>query len=294
VTRTNEPSLLRLLRAATAMGLMTEDGEQRFALTEAGAALRSDAPRHAANVAAAMGGAAMWSAFGELLHSVETGEPSLDKVGGPPPFGDMTAADAAGVSNTMLAFYGAEPAAIVEAYDFSGIRTFVDVGGSSGNLAATIVASNPQMRGIVFDLPPVEAHARRLFAERGLTERCEFAGGDFFETIPRGADAYLLSHVINDWPEEKGLLILRNIRNAAPPHARLLLIEQVITSGRDSDQAKFLDLISLTVTGGRHRTVEEHAALMARAGFRLNRVIATRQPVSILEATPGETPPRQA
>ena len=280
VTGAHEASLLRLLRASTALGLMTEEEDRRFALTEAGAALRSDAPRSAANVAMAMGGAPMWQAFGEILHSVQTGEPSYAA----PLFGPMTSEAADGVSRTMLAFYGTEPPAVADAYDFSEIRTLVDIGGSTGNLLTTILAANPAMRGIVFDLPSVEVHARRCFAERGVDARCEFIGGSFFDSIPADADAYVLSHVINDWPEEKCLGILRSVRKAAPSHARLLVIEQVITSGHDSDQAKFLDLISLTISGGRHRTAEEHAELMARAGFQLTRVIATREPVSILEA----------
>jgi O-methyltransferase domain len=282
-TGAHEASLLRLLRASTAMGLMTEEEGRKFALTEAGAALRSDAPRHAANVAAAMGGAPMWQAFGEFIRSVETGEPSF---AGPPPFGQMSPEAARAVGNTMLAFYGSEPAAIVEAYDFAEIGTLIDVGGSTGNLLATILAANPHVRGIVFDLPAVEAHARRLFEERSVSSRCEFIGGSFFEGVPSGGDAYVLSHVINDWPEEKCLSILRNVRKAMSAHARLLVIEQVITSGHDSDQAKFLDLISLTITGGRHRTEEEHAELMARAGLRLVRAVATSQPVSILEGRP--------
>jgi hypothetical protein len=104
--------------------------------------------------------------------------------------------------------------------------------------------------------------------------------------VPRGADAYILSHVINDWPEDSCRLILRNVRDAIPAHGRLLVIEQVITSGPGCDQARFLDLISLTISGGRHRTEAEHAALLAQAGFRLTRVIATRAPVSIIEAVP--------
>jgi hypothetical protein len=285
-TGTHELSLLRLLRASTALGLMTEEGDRQFGLTDAGAALRSDATHHAANVAIAMGIDPIWQAFGDFLHSLTTGEPNFERAGGGPLFGPMTSEAAAGVSKTMLAFYGTEPPAVAEAYDFSEIKTLVDIGGSTGNLLTTILAANPEMRGIVFDLPPVEDSARRFFAERGLTGRCEFIAGSFFESIPTGGDAYVLSHVINDWPEEKCLQILRNVRKAAPAHGRLLVIEQVITSGHDSDQAKFLDLISLTVSGGRHRTVEEHEDLMARAGFRLTRVVATGAPVSILESRP--------
>ncbi len=282
ISQTHERSLLRLLRASAALGLVNEETDGRFSLTPLGAALRTDAPRHASSAASALGGSSMWSAFGQLLHSVQTGEPVFAKVG-QSVFGEASAEMTTRMSETMTAFYGAEPAAIAGAYDFSGVRTLVDVGGNSGDLLTVILRAYPTLRGIVYDLPHVAPEAKRMIERRGLGERCQVIGGSFFDNVPSGADAYMLSHVINDWPEEQCLAILRNIRRAISLGGRLLVIEQMITAGSESDQAKFLDLISLTTTGGMHRTPVEHGELLAKAGFRMTRLISTQQPVSIIE-----------
>jgi hypothetical protein len=282
LTQTDERSLLRLLRASAALGLCTEETERCFCLTGAGAALRSDAPRHAASAIAALGSPAMWCALGGFLESMKTGQPVFTA----PLFGEMSVKEASRTSETMLAFYGDEPEAVVAAYDFSGVRSVADIGGSSANLLTTILRANRALRGIVFDLPPVAPHAQRTIELHGVADRCQFIAGSFFEAVPVGADAYILSHVINDWPREKCLSILRNIRRAIPANGRLLVIEQLVTTSSDSDQAKFLDLISLAISGGTHRTREEHAQLLGNGGFRLTREIATREPVSILESEP--------
>lgn len=281
-TQTDERSLLRLLRAAAAMGLVVEEAERRFRLTGAGMTLRSDAPGHASAAAAALGGGAIWSAFGDFVESVKTGRP----VYAGSIFDDMNEDAALRVSQSMIAFYGGEPEAVVEAYDFRVFGKVADIGGSSGDLLTTILRANPSLHGIVFDRPHVALHARRMIESRGVAGRCEFVGGSFFDEVPSGADAYILSHVINDWPEEKCLTILRNVRRAMPAHGRLLVVEQLITTGSDSDQAKFLDLVSLAISGGMHRTREEHAELLAKGGLRLTRVIDTRQPVSVVESEP--------
>lgn len=284
VTRTHAPSLLRLLRAASALHLVSEDANLGFALTPMGEALRSDAPHHAASVALAMGGSAMWAAFGDLARSIETGEPGLERAGGPPPFSDATAASAERTAKTQMAFYGAEPAAVADAYDFSDVRMLADIGGSSGNLITTILARHAAMRGILFDLPVVADAARAMLERRGVAGRCEVISGSFFDSVPAGADLYLLSHVLHDWPEERCDRILGNMRRAIPAGGRLLVIEPLLTSGSDSDVAKFLDVIALAITGGRHRTLEEHRQLLGRNGFRVSRVIATAAAVSIIES----------
>lgn len=288
ITKTHEPSLLRLLRAAAALRLVVEHDEQRFALTPFGEALRSDAPRHAASAALAMGEEGMWRAFGQLTSSVESGEPQLARVGGVKPFSPAgSPAYAARTAETMIAFYGDEPAAIADAYDFSAVRVLADVGGSSGNLLSTILARHPAMRGILYDLPHSAPAARRLLEKRGVAGRCEVVSGSFFDSVPGGADGYLLSHVLHDWPDEECDAILRNVRRAVPAGGRLLVIEPVITSGADSDVAKALDVISLLTTGGRHRSAEEHRSLLARAGFRLMRILGPSAAVRILESEPA-------
>jgi hypothetical protein len=287
VTHTHEASLLRLLRAASALRLVSEDEHLGFALTPYGEALRSDAPGHAAFAALALGGPGMWAAFGDLARSIESGEPVLARTGGPRPFSDPTPASAERTAKTQMAFYGDEPETIAGAYDFSAVRTLADIGGSSGNLITAVLARNAAMRGILFDLPVVADAAKALLERRGLADRCEVVSGSFFKSVPAGADLYLLSHVLHDWPEEQCDTILRNVRRAIPAGGRLLVIEPLLTSGSDSDVAKFLDVIALAITGGRHRTLEEHRQLLGRNGFRMTRAIDTGAAVSVIESEPA-------
>ena len=286
-TGTHEPSLLRLLRAATVLRLVVEHEQQHFSLTPYGEALRSDAPRHAASAALAMGEVGMWRALGEFAHSVETGEPLLARFGGTQPFADAMAAGSARTAEAMIAFYGDEPGAVAEAYDFANVAVLADLGGSSGNLLTTILARNPKLRGILYDLPHTATAARAKIEQRGVADRCEVIGGNFFESVPTGAEVYVLSHVLHDWPEEKCDGILRNVGSVIPKGGRLLVVEPLLTTGSEADAAKFLDIIALAITGGRHRTLDDHRALLARNGFRLTRVIETSAAVSILESEPA-------
>jgi hypothetical protein len=285
VTRTHEPSLLRLLRAASSLGLVSENAGPGFALTLNGEALRSDARRHAASAVLALGGSGMWRALGEFAQSIESGEPMLERTGGARPFSDDTAESAERTAETQLAFYGDEPAAVADAYDFSSVRVLADIGGSSGNLITTILGRHPAIRGIVFDLPHIAGATKALLEKRGVADRCEVISGSFFDAVPAGADAYILSHVLHDWPEEQCATILRNVRGVIPAGGRLLVIEPLLTSGSDSDVAKFLDVIALAITGGRHRTLDEHRELLGHNGFRLTRAIDAGS-VSILECEP--------
>jgi hypothetical protein len=286
VTNTNEPALLRLLRAASSLRLVSEDASLRFALTPLGDALRSDAPRHAASAVLSMGAQSMWRALGEMARSIESGEPVLERTGGVPPYSAASAPTSERTAETQIAFYGDEPAAIADTYDFSAVRVLADIGGSTGNLLTTILARYSAMRGILFDLPYLEAAAKAMLERRGVANRCQAISGSFFDAVPAGADAYLLSHVLHDWPEERCDTILRNVRLAIPAGGRLLVIEPLLTPGSDSDAVGLLDVIALTITGGRHRTLEDHRELLRRNGFRLTRAMAAGT-VSILESEPA-------
>ena len=171
------------------------------------------------------------------------------------------------------------------AYDFSGIKTIVDVGGATGNLLTTILGSNPGSSGILYDLPHVVRDAPALIEARGLEDRITIEGGSFFESIPSGADAYLLSHIIHDWSEEQCLTILGNCRSAMNPASRLLIIEMVLPAGNTPHPGKMLDLMMLVGPGGRERTEPEYGALLGKAGLRLTRVVPTESAVSVVEAT---------
>jgi hypothetical protein len=225
----------------------------------------------------------MWRAFGELLETLRTGEAVVDH----PIFSDLGPEQTALVSETMMGFAGDEPAAVAEAYDFSGIRTLVDVGGNIGSLLTTILLANPALQGILFELPHVAAGARLLLENRGVADRCDVVSGNFFEAVPAGGDAYLLSHVVHDWPEEKCLALLRNVRRVIPKLGRLLLVEHIIPSKNEPHPSRVIDLILLAVTGGEERTAEEYAALLAKGGFQITRVVPTRRGVSVVEAAPA-------
>lgn len=284
LTDTHAPSLHRLMRTMAGAGLFAEDEQRRFSLTPLGNALRSDAPGYARSAIRATGAPAMWRAFGDFLRTLKTGEPAMEK----PIFTDLSTQpeEAARLNETQMGYAGEEPQALVEAYDFSGIRTLVDVGGNTGNLLTTILAANPALRGVVYDLPHVAAEARRMIERRGVSGRCEVKSGSFFDSVPAGSDAYMLSHVVHDWPEEKCLTLLRNVRRAIADGGRLLIVEQIVPPGNEPHPAKVIDMILLTITGGRERTAEEYAALLGKTGFRVVRIVPTRMAVSVIEAEP--------
>jgi hypothetical protein len=182
--------------------------------------------------------------------------------------------------------HGMEPAAVAAAYDFSGFQTIADVGGSTGNMLSTILGRHAGPRGILFDMPHVVRDAPAFIQQRGLTERIRIEPGSFFESVPAGADAYILSHIIHDWNEEQCVAILDNCRRAMNPHGRLLLVEMVLPSGDTPHPGKMLDMVMLVTPGGQERTAAEYSALLDKAGFRLTRVVPTASPVSIVEAVP--------
>lgn len=285
-TQTHAPSLYRFLRALAMLGLLTEDAECRFSLTPLGAALKADAP--GAAHAAILTLAGDWSLRGwEHLHySLETGKSGYEKAHGMPIF-DSLAQDPAMASlftKTMVGFHGHEPDAVAAAYDFSQVGTLVDVGGASGHLITTVLAKYPQPRGILFDLPHVVREAAPLIEARGLSGRVTIEGGSFFEALPSGADAYMLSHIIHDWAEELCLQILGNIRAAMKPEARMLLIEMVLPPGDAPHPGKMLDMMMLVGPGGQERTAAEYGGLLGKAGLRMTRVVPTASEVSVVEA----------
>lgn len=287
-TGTSAPHLHRLLRTMAGFGLFSQNDAGEFAATPLGDALRSDAPGHARSTVRMLAGPAMWAGVTELLHSVRTGEAGFDKAMGKPIFDHLGAhPDQATVFNeAMIGFHGAEPPAVAAGYDFSDIGTLVDIGGGTGNLLTTILQAHPSVRGILFDMPHVAAEARQAIAAKGLSDRCEVHEGSFFDAVTPGGDAYLLSHIIHDWDEEKCLTILKNCRRAMKDDSRLLLVEMVIPPGNDFHPGKFLDLTMLVITGGQERTADEYAALYKQAGFELTRVVPTASAVSVVEGRP--------
>jgi hypothetical protein len=282
----NADAVHRLMRTLTGLGILKHVSADWFGLTPLGEALRTGAPGFARSTVVMTGRPLFQRAFDEIIHSLRTGETGFSKAFGMPPFDYLARHpdEASMFSEMMVSFHGAEPPAVAEAYDFSRFGTVVDVGGATGNLLATILAAHPGPRGVLFDRPYVAEDAAAFLASKGMAGRITFQPGDFFEGVPPGGDAYVLSHVIHDWNEQQCLTILGHVRRSMKPDATLLLVEMVLPGDDAFHPGKILDMVMLTVAGGRERTADEYAALLAKAGFRQTRVVPTASPVSLVEA----------
>ena len=276
-TSMNAGALRRVLRALASLGLFEETDDGRWRITPLAEPLRSDAPESVRGMAILYGEDWFWRAYGELEHSVVTGEPAFDKVHGAPFFEYLNRhPEAASVFNqAMTGFSRQEATEIVAAYDFSPFRTIVDVGGGQGFLLSAILAANPAARGVLFDQASV-------VAGRSI-ERCTIEGGDFFRSAPPGGDLYLLKSIIHDWDDARAETILRNCREAMADHARLLVIERVIPLGNGPAEAKLFDINMMVNLGALERTEREYAALLEQSGLELVRTLPTASPLSVVE-----------
>jgi hypothetical protein len=282
--RTNAPSLYRLLRALASVGVFTEDAQHQFSLTPLAECLRTDRPDSQRSLAIMMG-EEHYRAWGELLFSVQTGQIAFDKIYGMPVFEFLSKQpeQARVFDEAMVGVHGRETAAMLDAYDFSGIGVLADIGGGNGSVLIGVLKQYPQMRGILYDLPGVVQRAKAHIEAAGLADRCQVIGGNFFETVPGGADAYLLRHIIHDWDDAKAMRILQNIQQVMGPAGKLLLVEGVIPAGNEPSFTKLLDLTMLVIPGGKERTEDEYRRLFASAGFALTRIVPTTAEVSVIE-----------
>ena len=285
-TGTHAPSLYRLLRTLSSHGLFAEDGERRFGLTALSEPLRTGVPGSVMTSVKMITGDYFMRPFANLTYSVQTGKTAFEKEFGANIFEYLSTRpeDGSMFSDLMVGFHGPETAAVAAAYDFSGVGTLADVGGATGNMITMILAKNPEMKGLIYDLPHNEADAAALVGSRGMSERVKFEAGNFFESVPAGYDAYLMSHIIHDWSEDQCLTILTNCRRAMGPKSRLLIVEFVLPEGNVFHPGKMTDMIMLTIPGGEERTERQYRALLAKAGFRLERVVATESAASVVEA----------
>lgn len=288
-TDTHPDSLYRLLRALSSVGVFAEEEGRRFRPTPLSAPLQTG-PGSARALTIHLGERASWHAWGNVMHSIRTGETAFAHTHGMEVFPYYAEhPESSEPFNQAMTEYSAVVAeAVGRAYDFSSFGRVVDIGGGHGRLLASVLRSNPAARGVVFDLPAVVEGARSALAAEGLDSRCEVAGGDFFEAVPEGGDAYILKSIIHDWDDERSVRILRNIRRAMKEGGRLLLVETVIEDAGGPPFSKLSDLHMMVMTGGRERTRAEFAELFRRSGFRLTRVVPTDTLVSIVEAEADE------
>lgn len=290
-TRTHPPSLYRLLRALSDLGLFRECSPQRFELTERGALLKQDQMRAACLMAHSPWHDAAWD---DLLHSVRTGQSGFERAHGQPMFAWFADhPDAARVFDGALSAGKAyRDRGIADCYDFSSCSQLVDVGGGQGSLVLSLLERYPKLSAVVADLPHVIASTRVAIERAGLADRCRVIACDFFEAVPEGADAYVLAHVLHDWDDGACRRILECCRKAMGPAAKLLIIEGIIPVDGSQSRLKWLDLEMLVLTqGGRERTAAEYRVLLQSSGFELSRIAATSGSRCVLEAVSRDATP---
>jgi DNA-binding transcriptional ArsR family regulator len=288
-TQTHADTLSRVLRTLVGAGVLAEDKSGRLRLTSVGGALRSDVPNSVSAFSILVNGEVELE--GRLLDCVRTGKTAVELASGTTNWIEYYRQDpqrAATFNKAMTALSNAHYAGVVDAYNFRSIHRLVDVGGGHGRLLSLILTANPKIHGVLFDMPHAAEGGEATISAANLDSRCEVVSGDFFESVPPGGDAYILSRVIHDWDDAKSVAILKVIRKALHPKGKLLLFETMIRSRERLSYPLLSDINMILRTGGRERTEPEYRALYKAAGFQLSRAIATKSPtgMTIIEGKP--------
>ena len=276
-------ALARVLRLLAAYGVFEEIGAY-FRHTAASRLLRTDHPQSQRPLLRMAGTAFSWEAYGQLEHSIRTGEAAAAHIAPGGVFERFATHPEEGrlFDEAMAAKSRDQVASVLDAYDFSGFKSIADIGGGRGHLLQAVLAANPEARGVLFDLPEVIEPIASL-----ASERLALCTGSFFTDPLPACDAYLLMTVIHDWADTEAAAILAAVRRAAPPQAKVLILEMLMPGAPGIHPAKILDIEMLVMTGGRERTLAEYERLLDAASMRLIRVIRTRSPTVILEGQPG-------
>jgi hypothetical protein len=281
-TGCNRDALFRFLRWLVARDVLDlADGV--YSLKPMGELLRSDSGTVHRASARIMG---MWlPAWGEILHSLKTGESGFAKAYGMDMFDYFNTNTEAGevFDTVMVQAHGAESVAVSAAYDFLRYQCVMDVGGGNGNQMLEILRTRPDLKGIVFDRPDVAERATAAMAAAGVSDRCTAIGGNFFDAVPEGAEVILLRHVLHDWYDAEATEILANCARALPENGRILVGEAIVPEGNEPAPAKNMDLAMLVLAGGKERTEAAYRTLFAVAGLEVTRIVPTAGPTSLIE-----------
>ena len=287
-TGTHAASLYRIMRALTSAGIFQRENDDRFALTPLSETLVTGVPGSLRWFIISELGQEHYPAWGNVLHSVKTGEIAFDNFFGMDvwKYFAQNPEDAAVFNDSMSGMTAAANEAITSVYDFSQFGKVIDIGGGHGGLITSILQKNPQTKGVLFDAPVVIEGAGPKLESAGVADRCETVAGDFFQAVPAGGDAYVMKWIIHDWEDEKAIRILKNCREHMQPNNRLIIVDCVVPENDEPDFSKTFDLNMMVMTGGKERTAAEFRELLAAAGFKLLRVIPTSVPTCIVEAQP--------
>jgi O-methyltransferase domain/Dimerisation domain len=288
-------ALTRLMRMLASRGVFNEQTDGRFILTEAAEPLRADAPDGVRRQALWQGSESYLRTWSALTPSVRTGECAFERIHGQPFFDYLASRpELSRIFNDLMTLSsGAEEGeAIITSHDFGAYRRVVDVGGGDGALLSLILNRYPDVHGVLYDAPAVIATPDEQLNHLVVTGRASTVGGDFFQAVPPGGDAYVLKYIVHDWDDQAATTILDNCRKAMPDDGKVLLVEIIRPAGQPIPESSFLDLTMLLFLHGRERTEAEYRELIDKAGLRMVNVTATGSPFSIIEATPDAAPAR--
>lgn len=287
-TRTDAPTLYRLLRALASMEVFAELDGCRFALTPLADCLRTGVAG-TLRPWAIHSGRLIYDTWAHLDHSVATGDTAFDYCQGMNvwAYRESHPEDGRVFHDAMAANTTIVSRSVVDAHDFSRFGTLVDVGGGKGALIQAILTANPKLRGILFDVRAAVKEASALFAIAGLSDRCRFVTGNFFESVPEGGNAYMLSRILHDWHDDQCSQILKTMRRSMSGDSSLLIVERVLDAQSPGVEATQSDINMLVMTGGRERTAAEFKGLLETSGFALRQVIPTNSSVQIIVAMPA-------
>lgn len=278
--------LFRLLRFLASRGVFQEDVHGAWMLTPLADLLRSDAP-HSMRAGARMFGR-MSTVWPRLEENVRTGQCAYSLAFGRPIFEDLAhkPEDAAIFDAAMTSFHGGETDAVLNAYSYDGIQVLADIGCGIGAVMAATLRRYPEMRGILFDQAHVIERTTHHIDAAGIAGQCTVASGNFFDAVPSGADAYTMRHILHDWPDERCITILGNIRRVIPADGRLLVIETVVPEGNEPSASKLFDMVMMAFPDGMERSEAQFRSIFDAAGFSLTSITPTASPVSVIEARP--------
>lgn len=285
MTETHAPSLYRVLRALASVGVFQEDENGYFSLTAVGQLLRSDKLYSRRSVVLGELGGASVQAWEDVLYSVKTGKPAK-RASRPVSFeqSGRSSRDELQTEEELLGGAAARlRAAILRSYDFSRVKTIVDIGGGDGVFLAFLLQAYEPLHGVVFDHPRATATASLCLAAEGVAKRCQIVTGDVLEAVPNGYELSLLREVMRNYKDAHVVKILRNCHRAMLPHGKLLIIESLASEGNHPSLTKLRDLKLLISSEGRERTEAEFRSLLRKAGLRLMRILPTSAEHCILE-----------
>lgn len=285
-TGTDADKLHRLLRFLASQGIFEMGADGTWGLTPLASVLRSDVPGSMRAGARMMGRVS--AIMPHLLDNVRTGTCAYSLAFGKPIFEDLGGKpeDAAIFDAAMSSFHGPETGAVLDAYDYDGVSVLADIGCGSGAVMIATLQRHPAMHGILYDQAHVMERTAKNVQAAGVADRLTIANGNFFESVPAGADAYAMRHILHDWQDDQCVAILRNIRRVIPSNGRLLVIETVVPDGNGASPSKMFDVIMMLVPDGLERSEGQFQAIFKASGFELAGVTPTQSPVSVIEARP--------